>query len=67
MKKSKFSEQKIVSILNQCEDGAFKLLYLALMNITKKWSLPIQHWKQAMNHFALLFEDRMMPFTQIFG
>lgn len=41
------------------EDAVFKLLYLALMNITKKWSMPIQHWKQAMNHFAILFEDRM--------
>jgi len=35
------------------DDAVFKLLYLALMNITKKWSMPIQHWKQAMNHFAI--------------
>jgi putative transposase len=42
------------------DDAVFKLLYLALMNITKKWSKPIQHWKQAMNHFAILFEDRMI-------
>ena len=42
------------------DDAVFKLLYLALMNITKKWSMPIQHWKQAMNHFAILFEDRMI-------
>jgi len=42
------------------DDAVFKLLYLALMNITKKWSIPIQHWKQAMNHFAILFEDRMI-------
>ncbi len=42
------------------DDAVFKLLYLALMNITKKWSMPIQHWKQAMNHFTILFEDRMI-------
>ena len=42
------------------DDAVFKLLYLALINITKKWSMPIQHWKQAMNHFAVLFEDRMI-------
>ena len=42
------------------DDAVFKLLYLAVMNITKKWSMPIQHWKQAMNHFAILFEDRMI-------
>jgi len=42
------------------DDAVFKLLYLALMNITKKWNMPIQHWKQAMNHFAILFEDRII-------
>ena len=42
------------------DDAVFKLLYLAIMNITKKWNMPIQHWKQAMNHFAILFEDRMI-------
>jgi len=42
------------------DDAVFKLLYLALMKITKKWNMPIQHWKQAMNHFAILFEDRMI-------
>lgn len=42
------------------DNAVFKLLYLALTNITKKWNRPIQHWKQAMNHFAILFEDRMI-------
>jgi putative transposase len=42
------------------DDAVFKLLYLALMNVTKKWNMPILHWKQAMNHFAILFEDRMI-------
>ncbi|MCF7824484.1 MAG: transposase, partial [Candidatus Marinimicrobia bacterium] len=42
------------------DDAVFKLLYLALMNVIKKWSMPIQHWKQAMNHFAILFKDRMI-------
>ncbi len=42
------------------ENAVFKLLYLALMNLTKKWSMPIQHWKKAMNHFAILFQDRMI-------
>jgi len=38
----------------------FKILYLALKNASKKWTMPIQNWKEAMNHFAILFEDRMI-------
>jgi putative transposase len=26
-----------------------KLLYLAMKNISKKWTLPIRDWKSAMN------------------
>lgn len=37
----------------------FKLLYLALNNIAKKWSMPIRDWKAALNRFSILFEDRM--------
>lgn len=41
-------------------EAAFKLLYLALNNASKKWTMPIRHWKDALNHFAILFEDRMI-------
>ena len=41
------------------EEAAFKLLYLALGNIQKKWTMPIPNWGQAMNAFYILFEDRM--------
>jgi len=37
----------------------FKLIYLALNNITKKWKKPIINWKAAMARFAILFEDRL--------
>jgi putative transposase len=39
------------------EDAALKLLYLALANVAKKWH-AIQGWPQALNHFAILWEDR---------
>jgi putative transposase len=39
--------------------AAFKLLYLALRNIAKKWTLPIPHWGQAMQAFASLFAGRV--------
>lgn len=37
----------------------FKLLYLALNNIAKKWTMPIRDWKPALNRFTILFEGRM--------
>jgi putative transposase len=37
----------------------FKLLYLALNNIAKKWTMPIRDWKAALNRFSILFEGRM--------
>jgi putative transposase len=39
------------------EEAAIKLLYLALMNVAKKWH-TIQGWPQALNCFAILWEDR---------
>jgi len=42
------------------DEAMLKLLYLALKNIAKKWTLPIRDWKAAMNRFSILFEDRML-------
>ena len=41
------------------DEAAFKLLYLALRNIAKKWTMPIPHWSQAMNAFSIIFEGRV--------
>src|SRR5438105_2459050 len=40
------------------EEAALKLLYLALRNASAKWD-TIQHWKQALNHFQMLWGDRI--------
>jgi putative transposase len=40
------------------EDAARKLLYLALRNVSKKWS-TIQGWKEALNRFGILWPERM--------
>lgn len=40
------------------DEAATKLLYLALKNASKKWTIPTRTWKQALNQFAVLFEDR---------
>jgi putative transposase len=40
------------------DDAANKLIWLALRNITADWSKPARHWKEAMNQFAILYDDR---------
>ena len=41
------------------DDAVLKLFYLALRNISKKWSMPIRDWKAALTRFTIQFEDRM--------
>ncbi len=41
------------------DEAATKLLYLALNNISRKWTMPIHDWKAALNQFTILFEGRM--------
>jgi putative transposase len=41
------------------DDAALKQLFLALRNISKKWTMPIQNWKRAMNCFSISFGDRL--------
>lgn len=41
------------------DDAVSKLFYLALNNISKKWTMPIRDWKAALNRFAIQFEDRV--------
>lgn len=40
------------------EDAIMKVLYLAIRGVSKKWNMPIRDWKQALNHFAIMFGDR---------
>lgn len=41
------------------DEAMFKLLYLALNNISKKWTMPVRDWKSALNQFSVMFEDRI--------
>jgi transposase-like protein len=45
------------------EESALKLIYMAIHEASKKWTMPIHHWKQALNHFAILYEDRLPELT----
>lgn len=40
------------------DDAAAKLIWLALRNITAEWGRAAHNWKEAMNQFAILYEDR---------
>jgi putative transposase len=41
------------------DEAMTKLLYLAMRNISKKWTMPIHDWKSALNQFTIIFETRM--------
>jgi transposase-like protein len=40
------------------DDAANKLIWLALRNITADWGKAAHNWKEAMNQFAILYDDR---------
>ncbi len=40
------------------DEAVFRLLYLVLGNISKKWTMPIRNWKMALGQFAIRFADR---------
>lgn len=41
------------------DDSAKKVIYLAIREASKKWTMPIHNWKQALNRFIIEFEDRL--------
>ncbi|BBA34415.1 transposase mutator type [Methylocaldum marinum] len=41
------------------DEAILKVLYLGLQRIEKKWTMPIQDWKRALNHFVILFGNRV--------
>jgi putative transposase len=36
-------------------ESALKLVYLAIHEASKRWTMPIVGWKAALNHFAIMF------------
>ena len=41
------------------DEAALKVIYLAINNLSRKWTMPIRDWKPALNRFAIEFEGRM--------
>ena len=46
------------------DDAATKLLWLALRNITTDWERAAKDWKDAMNQFAIMYDDRFIRAVQ---
>jgi putative transposase len=40
------------------DKSAFKIVYLAVQQASKKWTMPLRNWKPAMNRFQLEYGDR---------
>ncbi|AXF75741.1 IS256 family transposase [Erwinia tracheiphila] len=41
------------------DDSVRKVIYLAIQSASKKWSMPVQNWRLAMNRFIIGFGDRL--------
>jgi transposase-like protein len=44
------------------DNAAMKVIYLAIQEASKKWSMPIRNWKVALNRFMIEFEDRLTDY-----
>lgn len=40
------------------DQAAIKAVYLSVMNIQKKWVLPVRDWGTIVNQFCIIFENR---------
>ena len=45
------------------DDSAMKVIYLAIREASKKWTMPIRNWKLALNRFMILFEERLADYV----
>jgi putative transposase len=45
------------------DDSAMKVVYLAIMDASRKWTMPIRNWKAALNRFMIDFEDRLVNYV----
>ena len=41
------------------DQSAMKVVYLAMQEATKKWTMPIRDWKLALNRFTIEFGERV--------
>ena len=42
------------------DQAALKAVYLSVMNIQKKWTMPVRDWGKIINQFSIIFENRCL-------
>lgn len=45
------------------DNSAFKVVFLAIEAASKRWTMSIRNWPQAMNQFIILHEDRLKDYV----
>jgi transposase-like protein len=45
------------------DESAIKDIYLAITQASKKWTMPIQNWRMALNRFIIEYGDRVQRFV----
>jgi len=43
------------------DEALIKIVYLATMDIYKKWTMPLKDWGSCISQFAIYFRDRIKP------
>lgn len=41
------------------DEAVMKSVYLAVQEVTKKWTMPIREWGMILNQFIIMFENRI--------
>lgn len=41
------------------DDSIYKIMYLAIDRISKKWTMPIRNWGLELNQFSIMFGERV--------
>jgi transposase-like protein len=43
------------------DEAAIKLIFMGLKNISKKWTMPILDWGEALNQFVIIYGEDRVP------
>jgi transposase-like protein len=41
------------------DEAAMKLIFMILQRVSKKWTMPIRNWGEAMHQFSVIYGDRV--------
>lgn len=41
------------------DEAALKVVYLAIMDASQRWTMPIRNWRSALNRFSIEFGERV--------